>query len=102
VTEGQGVSISEEKSGLEGVDDQGFERLAEEHVIVQTKGSGREGADDCAEVSTRRGCLRQESRDEPSEAGPRAQASERCDSSACQRRSRRWAMSRSDFHAAVW
>ncbi len=72
VTEGQGIGVSEEKSGLEGVNDQGFECLAEEHVVVQTKGSGRKGADDCAEVLTRRGCLRQESRDEPSEAGPGA------------------------------
>jgi len=39
VTEGQGVGISEEKSGLEGVDDQGFERLVEEHSVVQAKGA---------------------------------------------------------------
>ncbi len=39
MTEGQGVSISEEKSGLEGVDDQGFERLVEEHSVVQAKGA---------------------------------------------------------------
>jgi len=66
------------------------------------QGSGCEGADDCAKVSTRRGCLRQESRDEPSEAGPRVRVSERRDSGARQKRSGRWATLRSDFHAAVW
>ncbi len=65
------------------------------------KGSGCEGADDCAEASTRRGHLRQESRDEPSEAGPRVRVSERHDGGARQRRSGRWVMSRSNFHTAV-
>jgi len=39
VTEGQGIGVSEEKSGLEGVNDQGFECSAEECGIVQTKGA---------------------------------------------------------------
>ncbi len=36
------------------------------------KGSGCKGANNCVEVSTRRGHPRQESRDEPSKAGPGA------------------------------
>ncbi len=39
MTEGQGIGVSEEKSGLEGVNDQGFECSAEECGIVQTKGA---------------------------------------------------------------
>ncbi len=39
MTEGQGIGVSEEKSGLEGVNDQGFECSAEECGIIQTKGA---------------------------------------------------------------